>query len=166
MFQRISTALKLLACVAWFVIVCVAITIYSLFRWKRATNSYYFTQLFCPLAARIAGIKLIFHNQERLTAARPCVVVGNHQNNLDIIVHAINHVPNEVAIGKKEIVWMPVFGPLFYSTGNILIDRKNRERAFQNLEEARRHLTEKKISIYMFPEGTRIMIAPKLLPFK
>ena len=36
--------------------------------------------------------------------------------------------PRTVTVGKS-LVWIPFFGPLYWLTGNLLIDRDNRAKA-------------------------------------
>jgi 1-acyl-sn-glycerol-3-phosphate acyltransferase len=114
----------------------------------------------------ILGIKIVIENRERLLQNQPCIYLGNHQSNLDIIIHAFAYQKSTVAIGKKEIIFIPVFGTLFYLAGNILLDRQNKNNAFASLDKACAHIIKNKVSIYMFPEGTRNHGAKELLPFK
>ena len=111
-------------------------------------------------------LEIDIRHKERLESNMPCVFVGNHQSNFDILTHACCYRPRTVAIGKKELIWIPFFGILFYVTGNIMLDRKNHVKALEGLKEAQEALTKKNISIYIFPEGTRSRAATKLLPFK
>ncbi len=60
---------------------------------------------------------------------------------------------------------MPLFGQLYWLSGNILIDRKNRTRAFETMAETARKIKEKCLSVWIFPEGTRSR-GRGLLPFK
>lgn len=61
-------------------------------------------------------------------------------------------------------MWIPFFGPLYWLTGNLLIDRDNRAKAHGTI--ARGGAVQKKdISIWMFPEGTRSR-GRGLMPFK
>ena len=70
-----------------------------------------------------------------------------------------------MSIGKKSILWMPLFGQIYWLSGNILIDRANRARAFETLAQTAVKIKEKCLSIWIFPEGTRSR-GRGLLPFK
>jgi 1-acyl-sn-glycerol-3-phosphate acyltransferase len=73
--------------------------------------------------------------------------------------------PNVVTVGKKSLVWLPLFGLLYWLTGNILIDRGNRSRAMGTIEQVSTKIKESGLSVWMFPEGTRSR-GRGLLPFK
>jgi 1-acyl-sn-glycerol-3-phosphate acyltransferase len=59
----------------------------------------------------------------------------------------------------------PVFGQLYWLTGNLLIDRNNRAKAHGTIAEVVNAFKKRKISFWMFPEGTRSR-GRGLLPFK
>jgi 1-acyl-sn-glycerol-3-phosphate acyltransferase len=61
-------------------------------------------------------------------------------------------LPPTVTVGKKPAV-DPVFGQLYWLTGNLLIDRNNRAKAHSTIAEVVNHFKKRKISIWMFPEG-------------
>jgi 1-acyl-sn-glycerol-3-phosphate acyltransferase len=83
-----------------------------------------------------------------------------------MLIQANCYPPRTVCIGKKEIIWIPFFGLLFYVSGNIFLDRKNHKKAMESMDEAAKFINEKQTSVYMFPEGTRNKSSPHLLPFK
>ena len=56
---------------------------------------------------------------------------------------------------KKELQWMPLLGQFMKLAGVIFIDRKNNTRAKQSIAQAGERMKERKVSIWMFPEGTR-----------
>jgi 1-acyl-sn-glycerol-3-phosphate acyltransferase len=60
---------------------------------------------------------------------------------------------------------MPLFGQLYWLTGNILIDRANRSKAVGTIDQVVTSLKESDVSVWMFPEGTRSR-GRGLLPFK
>ena len=60
---------------------------------------------------------------------------------------------------------MPFFGLLYWLTGNLLIDRDDRAKARGTIGELVDQFNSKRISIWMFPEGTRSR-GRGLLPFK
>ena len=59
----------------------------------------------------------------------PAVMVGNHQFNWDIIVMADVPQPGTACIGKKSLMFAPIFGLLFFLTGNIFIERDKSSKA-------------------------------------
>jgi 1-acyl-sn-glycerol-3-phosphate acyltransferase len=113
----------------------------------------------------ILGIEIEIRNKEILDKARPCVFISNHQDNLDIVPGGFSIPESTVTIGKKSIIFLPFFGQYFWLSGNILIDRKNRKSAFETMDVATRAIKEKKLSVWIMPEGTRSR-GRGLLPFK
>ena len=56
-------------------------------------------------------------------------------------------------------------GELYWLTGNILIDRANRSKAMDTISQVAEQIKKNKVSVWMFPEGTRSR-GRGLLPFK
>jgi 1-acyl-sn-glycerol-3-phosphate acyltransferase len=76
-------------------------------------------------------------------------------------------MPEQSSImGKKSLQYTPV-GPYMTMSGGILVDRGNNARAVRSLQAAG-HIMEKfKVSVMMYPEGTRRNAETSgLLPFK
>lgn len=115
--------------------------------------------------ARIFGIDVEIRRDPAIVADQPYVFIGNHQNNLDLFVMSNAVLPRTVTIGKKSLRWIPFFGQLYWLSGNILIDRNNKSRAVGTMMEAAGRINKDKISVWMFPEGTR-SYGKGLLPFK
>jgi 1-acyl-sn-glycerol-3-phosphate acyltransferase len=100
-----------------------------------------------------------------LAAAAPAVLVANHQSNLDIVTFGALYPPRTVAVGKKELLSLPLFGWFFAVTGNILLDRGDPVSARASIDAAALRIRDESVSVWMFPEGHRNS-APELLPFK
>lgn len=101
------------------------------------------------------GIKLTIQNNDLLKTHPPCVFISNHQDNIDVFFGAATIPKGTVTIGKKVLIWFPFFGLMYYFTGNILIDRKNKKSAFGTMDQAAQAIKEKGISVWIMPEGTR-----------
>ena len=67
--------------------------------------------------------------------------------------------------GQKSLLWLPLFGLIFWLSGNVLIDRSNRSRAIGTIGQVVDRIKNRGTSIWMFPEGTRSQ-GRGLLPFK
>lgn len=113
----------------------------------------------------LLGIKLEILNKELIDGHPPCVFISNHQDNIDVFFGAATTPKSTVTIGKKIIIWFPFFGLMYYFTGNILINRKNKKSAFGTMDQAANVIKEKGISVWIMPEGTRSK-GRGLLPFK
>jgi 1-acyl-sn-glycerol-3-phosphate acyltransferase len=94
-----------------------------------------------------------------------CIYVANHQNNYDMVTVSSMVQPRTVTVGKKSLLWVPFFGPLYWLTGNLLIDRDNRAKAHGTISQVVEQFKKRDISIWMFPEGTRSR-GRGLMPFK
>ena len=148
----------------------VAASIYAiglaLVRRDRSRVAYDYAQAMARLMRPPLGLRVEVMGREHLLEQRPCIYVANHQSAFDVPVLAELHTPGAVIIGKKELRRIPFFGWLYAVTGNILIDRANNSRALGRLREAEAAIRERRVSVWIFPEGTRGTVPGKLLPFK
>ncbi|MGI3016318.1 1-acylglycerol-3-phosphate O-acyltransferase [Shewanella algae] len=137
--------------------------IFCILRPRHRDNVHLFARLFSAVAP-ILGVKVIVR-AGKTNPGEPCIFLANHQNNFDMFTHTAAVPKGTVSLGKKSLLWMPLFGQLYWLSGNILIDRKNRTRAFETMAETARKIKEKCLSVWIFPEGTRSR-GRGLLPFK
>ncbi|RTR31176.1 1-acylglycerol-3-phosphate O-acyltransferase [Shewanella atlantica] len=137
--------------------------LFCLIRPRHRDNVHMFAKIF-SFAAPVLGIKVIVRKPEVKTE-EPCVFLANHQNNFDMFTHTAAVPKGTVSLGKKSLAWVPFFGQIYWLSGNILIDRKNRSRAFDTMAQTAKKIKEKCLSIWIFPEGTRSR-GKGLLPFK
>ncbi|KMT64780.1 1-acylglycerol-3-phosphate O-acyltransferase [Catenovulum maritimum] len=138
--------------------------VFCLIRPFHRNNVYWLGKLYSK-ASYIIGVKLVFRTDEAAAQTQPAVFIANHQNSYDIFTLCGGVLPSTVTIGKKSLKWIPFFGQLYWLAGNILIDRENRRKAMAALKRSCEHINKNKISIWMFPEGTR-SYGKGLLPFK
>lgn len=113
----------------------------------------------------LLGYRVSLTGREHLNFSGPCVLVCNHQSTMDLVICPLPMPRNTVTIGKKSLIWLPVFGLFYWLTGNILIDRKHSGRANDTLLQAAKEMEHKQLNVWMFPEGTR-SYGRGLLPFK
>ncbi|MHA2939187.1 1-acylglycerol-3-phosphate O-acyltransferase [Vibrio sp. RC27] len=138
--------------------------IYCLFSPRNPKNVYIIGRLFSKMAP-VLGIKLELRMPEGALERGQHVYIANHQNNWDLFTVSGAVTPNVVTVGKKSLVWMPLFGQIYWITGNILIDRENKAKAKGTIDQVIKSMKESAVSIWMFPEGTRSR-GRGLLPFK
>jgi len=94
---------------------------------------------------------------------RPYVVVANHESYADIFL--VSHLKWEMKwLAKDTIFRIPVMGWMMRMAGDVPINRRNRGSAQEALEACRDRLA-KRVSVMIFPEGTRSR-TDELLPFK
>lgn len=111
------------------------------------------------------GLKVLIDGKQNALDARPCVFVSNHQNNFDIVLAAEIVPRGVVSLGKKQMIFFPIFGWFYWLAGHILIDRSNRSKAFASMEKVKRAIQEEGKSVWIMPEGTRSK-GRGILPFK
>jgi 1-acyl-sn-glycerol-3-phosphate acyltransferase len=58
-------------------------------------------------------------------------------------------------LGKKSLKWVPLFGWIYWLSGNVLIDRGNAIKAKQAMLTTTDTLQHKDTCIWVFAEGTR-----------
>lgn len=114
---------------------------------------------------KLLGFDVEVRIPESVKNIGPVIYVANHQNSYDVFTMANAVQPSTVSVGKKSLKWIPIFGQMYWLTGNILIDRKNTSKAMGFINLTATKIREKKLSIWMFPEGTRSR-GRGLLPFK
>ncbi|MGP1939310.1 MAG: 1-acylglycerol-3-phosphate O-acyltransferase [Arsenophonus sp. ET-DL9-MAG3] len=135
-----------------------------LFNPKNTGHVMRFGRLFGKLSY-VFGITIINRFPSEVKYYGPSIYIGNHQNNYDIVTISNAVQPNTVTVGKKSLIFIPFFGQLYWLTGNIFIDRTNRIKAHNTISKVIKKIKKGKISIWMFPEGTRSR-GRGLLPFK
>ena len=113
----------------------------------------------------VLGWRITIEDRGHVADSVPAILMAAHKSNLDIIVYGGLYPKHAVVIGKKEVAKIPVFGWFFRATGNILIDRKDLQSAIASITAAAARVREKRISVWVFPEGHR-NDSPTLLPFK
>ena len=118
-----------------------------------------------PFITRIIGTKLINPDRLKLKNSGPAIYVTNHTSSLDIFISMAICPYGGCGVGKKEVVRIPFFGWAYWLSGHLLIDRRNREKAVTSMNKLSKFVNDKKLSVWIWPEGTRSMDG-KLIPFK
>ena len=137
---------------------------YCLLSPRNPKHVFTFGRLFGKMS-RVFGTKLELRIPEDAYSRGQHVYIANHQNNWDLFTVSSAVTPKVVTVGKKSLAWMPLFGQLYWLTGNILIDRANRSKAKGTIDQVVDSIKNSDVSIWMFPEGTRSR-GRGLLPFK
>ena len=103
----------------------------------------------------MGGVKIIVRGAEKLDKNKRYVFIANHQSALDIpVVYAtIKHGISFIA--KKELFYIPIFGWGMAAVGHVWIDRSNARKARSSIIRAVKHLRKSRVSLVLFPEGTR-----------
>lgn len=146
------------------IFICVLGLIYCLFSPRNPRHVAIFSRWFSRMSP-IFGIQVDVRRPEGVVLPQNCIYIANHQNNYDMITAAYVVQPRTIMVGKKNLLWIPFFGPLYWLTGNLLIDRGNSVRAHSTLIKIVHNIKKRNISVWIFPEGTRSR-GRGLLPFK
>jgi 1-acyl-sn-glycerol-3-phosphate acyltransferase len=115
------------------------------------------------LTCRLVGIRVEALGFERLEPAAAYVFTPNHRSHADILA-LMTVLPGARYAAKRELFDEPVLGKALRALGMIPIDREHPDLAKRTLEEAVVRLG-KKVSVVIFPEGTRAP-AGRMLPLK
>lgn len=127
--------------------------IFSLFS-NAENNIHKVAKLWAKILLLICNTKVEIIGKENILRGKPQIFMTNHQSDFDILI-VLAHIPGQFRwLVKKELFHIPVFGAAMKSAGYIEIDRNNREKAMQSLDQAALRIREGK-SIMAFPEGTR-----------
>ena len=146
--------------------VCMTLMILALpFRTLRIRIGNFCGKMIGPFITRIVGTRLINPDSQKLKNSGPAIYVTNHTSALDIFISMAICPYGGCGIGKKEVVRIPFFGWAYWLSGHLLIDRGNREKAVASMNKLSKFVNDKKLNIWIWPEGTRSMDG-KLIPFK
>ena len=110
---------------------------------------------FGPSVARILGVRTRVQHRERLAESRPAIYVTNHTSALDVLIAMWLCPMGGCGIAKKEIARIPFFGWAYWLSGHLLIDRGDREGAIAALAATAEFVRRHRLSIWIWPEGTR-----------
>lgn len=115
-------------------------------------------------ALRLAGVRLEVEGAQRLEAARPAIVVANHQSALDPLILAALLRKDFTVVAKREARFDPraLLGTALLDP--VFIDRGNSEEARASLAAVGERIRGG-TSLLIFPEGTRSP-TPVLGPFR
>lgn len=137
---------------------------YCLFKPRNPQNLFHVARQFSKMAP-IFGYKLELRIPDNAYERGEHIYIGNHQSNWDLFTISSAVTPGVVTVGKKSLVWVPLFGMLYWLSGNILIDRDNKSKAKGTIAQIAEKIKQRHVSVWMFPEGTRSR-GRGLLPFK
>ena len=117
-------------------------------------------------ARQILGIRVVVEGLEHVDGLRPTVYCINHLSNVDVLVFEflLPRCPGLRAMYKAELAKLPILGTVMRTAGFVPVDRANRDRAIEAVDEAVAALRAG-ASFLLAPEGTRSRTGA-LQPFK
>ncbi len=141
------------------VIVAVVTAIVTIVTWPLHFNGrlpYFYYKIMAKLFLLCGGVKVDYvHGLENLDKNETYLFLSNHLSYFDIPV-LMNVLPNNIRfVYKKSMTKIPIFGWGMYAGGYIPINRTNPREAIVSLKKAADYIVRKRLSVVMFPEGTR-----------
>lgn len=113
---------------------------------------------------RLSGMKVSVKGSEHLDPKQTYVFISNHRSYLDTATLFVYTGRRMGLLAKKELLKVPILGYGMGFVNVMAIDRSNRERARETVENATARIRSG-ISFGVFAEGTRARPG-ELLPFK
>jgi len=132
---------------------------------QRFNVNFVVARVFYAVTSRALDLKIEVEGEENLDQ-RPAVLMMNHQTMLDVLVVG-RLMPKQTSIMAKQSLRYTPLGPFMSLAGTIFVDRGNNDRAVQSLVKAGELMRSFRLSLWMFPEGTRTSAeVPDMLPLK
>jgi 1-acyl-sn-glycerol-3-phosphate acyltransferase len=156
--------LVLVLCILlWFPLMLLVLLVTAPFDRGRYITGYLFRRIGPVMAALNPLWRFRYSGRMPDDPRRPFVVVSNHESFADILL--ISHLPWEMKwLSKAELFRIPVMGWMMWLAGDIPVKRGFGPSAVEAMERCRKVL-QRRVSVMIFPEGTRSRTA-ELLPFK
>ena len=117
-----------------------------------------YARLWCRLSLRgleaLCGIRVALSGAENIPEG-PVLIASQHQSAFDTLVW-LTLIPRPAYVMKRELVRLPLVGPMLLAAGMIPIDRK---AGAAGLRALLRHVDDavaRGRQIVIFPEGTRV----------
>jgi 1-acyl-sn-glycerol-3-phosphate acyltransferase len=165
-WRRTHSVVALSIGFVWYLVATFTVMALSFLMPRRPIINHFYGRILAYPMLPILGFKIKLDGFDAIDAAEPCVLIGNHQSSLDMFIYGTLTRRMTVYIGKVELLFVPLFGWLFWAAGNILIRRQDNRHAVRGLNQARDAMLQRKVNIWIFPEGTRSRGKALLLPFK
>ena len=115
----------------------------------------YIAHLWCMHLLCLCGVRVRTIGAEKISRNERYVFIANHQSFFDIPTLYAGLPFSLSFIAKKELFFIPFFGWGIAAIGHIWIDRENARMARKSITRAIGKLRRQRISLVLFPEGTR-----------
>jgi 1-acyl-sn-glycerol-3-phosphate acyltransferase len=103
----------------------------------------------------LCGIRVEVSGAETLPRAGPGLIAAQHQSAFDTLVW-LTLLPRPAYVLKRELLKLPLLGPLLIPSGFIAVDRAGGVAALRKMVADCRHAIAAGRQIVIFPEGTRV----------
>lgn len=160
--RQLAGLVLMMVSTAIFVVLCV-ILLPSRYARIRVCN------LFGHLVGRatlwICGTTVTGDGPTQMQARFPAIYVSNHTSPLDIFLGIWLSPFGTCGVAKKEVVYYPFFGQLYWVSGHLRVDRGNHEKAVRAMADTAQLMKKHTLGVWIWPEGTRARDG-RLLAFK
>ena len=113
------------------------------------------------------GVRFEIVEGEEYLNTRPCVIIGNHQSELDVLLLGTVFPPFCSVTAKSSLKKVPFLGQFMALSGTVFIDRADKAGAIKAFESAAEEMNRHRQTVFIFPEGTRSYArGPELGAFK
>ena len=113
------------------------------------------TRVYSKILLASSGVKHRVVGLDRLDRNSHYIFASNHESAFDIPLIFGGLPFHIVSFAKKELKKIPIFGWAMVAARHIFINRYNRTKARESLEQAKASLDHNPRSVIIFPEGTR-----------
>lgn len=122
---------------------------------QRAVHIYMCSIYF--LERTILGLDFEIRGIENLPKQGPYLIASKHQSAYETLkLHIL--FGNPAIILKKELLSIPLWGPIAKKIGSIAIDRSSGEKAMQSIIDGVLDMKEQQRPVVIFPQGTRVAL--------
>ncbi len=125
------------------------------FRKLRILTCNFYAQRVLPAITWAANARVSFKTPRPSGRAANAIYVANHTSVLDLFLASMAAPMGTVGIAKQEIIYYPVFGQLWFLSGHLRINRRNRDAAIRSMNTLSDYVESEELSMFLFPEGTR-----------
>src|SRR3954452_20780597 len=152
-FHWFRTVFFLIPCISVYTIVLGTVSILSTFVDRRGHAAHWCARAWSWLILSTTGVTVTLEGLDRVKPGETYVFISNHQSIYDIPV-IFASLPFQLRIIAKESLGnFPFLGWHLRRAGHLLVDRSNPDRA--GILARWRGLVADRISLIIFPEGTR-----------
>jgi 1-acyl-sn-glycerol-3-phosphate acyltransferase len=105
--------------------------------------------------AMLCGVQIQVEGTEYLPKSGPALIAAQHQSAFDTLVW-LQLLPRPAYVLKRELLDLPLLGPLLIPSGFIAVDRTGGSAALRKMVADCRAAVAQSRQIVIFPEGTRV----------
>ncbi len=114
----------------------------------------------------LSGVKTTVIGYDKIPKDEPVLYVGNHKSYFDVVI-AYSMMPGLTGfVAKKEIEKVPLLRIWMRYLYCLFLDRDNIKEGLKTILQGIEYIKKDKVSIVIFPEGTRNTFEDGMLPFK